>query len=258
MKKLATLFLLALLFCTQANAQPGRKDSLVVLYESQPGVRSLGFRGEWSLELHRFDANGDGVNDFITVEEDEQGAPVAIVAFDVTTREPIARVHVPEEFPVLFRGFASFIPSDFPVAALAGTRVGDGWRIRKSRRTRRSRRGRGRNPDDRQPGADRRSRKTGYRRARPGAYLGATALQEDVDGIGLSILSGAHNTIFPKILKLLRDKGSSDIVVFGGGIIPDEDMPPLRKAGVAGIFTPGVTTREVIDWVRTHVHPRAR
>jgi methylmalonyl-CoA mutase C-terminal domain/subunit len=86
----------------------------------------------------------------------------------------------------------------------------------------------------------------------------ATALQEDVDGIGLSILSGAHNTIFPKILKLLRDKGSSDIVVFGGGIIPDEDMPPLRKAGVAGIFTPGVTTREVIDWVRTHVNPRAR
>ncbi len=86
----------------------------------------------------------------------------------------------------------------------------------------------------------------------------ATALQEDVDGIGLSILSGAHNTIFPKILKLLRDKGSSDIVVFGGGIIPDEDMPPLRKAGVAGIFTPGVTTREVIDWVRTHVNPRVR
>lgn len=86
----------------------------------------------------------------------------------------------------------------------------------------------------------------------------ATALQEDVDGIGLSILSGAHNTIFPKILKLLRDKGSSDIVVFGGGIIPDEDMPLLRKAGVAGIFTPGVTTREVIDWVRTHVNPRVR
>lgn len=86
----------------------------------------------------------------------------------------------------------------------------------------------------------------------------ATALQEDVDGIGLSILSGAHNTIFPKILKLLRDRNSPDIVVFGGGIIPKEDMDQLRKAGVAGIFTPGATTREVIDWVRTNVSPRRR
>ena len=123
MKMTFFFLLLALFFCTQANAQPGGKDSLVVLYESQPGVRSLGFRGEWSLELHRFDANGDGVNDFITVEEDEQGAPVAIVAFDVTTREPIARVHVPEEFPVLFRGFSSFIPSDFPVAVFGNQGV---------------------------------------------------------------------------------------------------------------------------------------
>ncbi len=86
----------------------------------------------------------------------------------------------------------------------------------------------------------------------------ATALQEDVDGIGLSILSGAHNTIFPKVLKLLRDRKSPDIVVFGGGIIPEEDMDQLRKAGVAGIFTPGATTREVIDWVRTNVSPRRR
>ena len=86
----------------------------------------------------------------------------------------------------------------------------------------------------------------------------ATALQEDVDGIGLSILSGAHNTIFPKVLKLLRDRNSPDIVVFGGGIIPKEDMDQLRKAGVAGIFTPGATTREVIDWVRTNVSPRRR
>ncbi len=86
----------------------------------------------------------------------------------------------------------------------------------------------------------------------------ATALQEDVDGIGLSILSGAHNTIFPKVLKLLRDRNSPDIVVFGGGLIPKEDMDQLRKAGVAGIFTPGATTREVIDWVRTNVSPRRR
>lgn len=86
----------------------------------------------------------------------------------------------------------------------------------------------------------------------------ATALQEDVDGIGLSILSGAHNTIFPKVLRLLREKGGKDVVVFGGGIIPDEDFDSLRREGVAGIFTPGATTREVIDWVRANVAPRAR
>jgi len=86
----------------------------------------------------------------------------------------------------------------------------------------------------------------------------ATALQEDVDGVGLSILSGAHNTIFPKILKLLRDRDSSDIVVFGGGIIPEEDIPRLVEAGVRGIFTPGATTQQVIDWVRDNVPPRRR
>ncbi|HET6278159.1 MAG TPA: cobalamin B12-binding domain-containing protein [Candidatus Polarisedimenticolia bacterium] len=86
----------------------------------------------------------------------------------------------------------------------------------------------------------------------------ATALQEDVDGIGLSILSGAHNTIFPKVLRLLREKGANDVVVFGGGIIPGEDIDSLRHEGVAGIFTPGATTREVIDWVRANVAPRAR
>ena len=76
----------------------------------------------------------------------------------------------------------------------------------------------------------------------------ATALQEDVDGIGLSILSGAHNTIFPKILRLLKEKGGEDVVVFGGGIIPEEDIASLRRQGIAGIFSPGATTREVIDW----------
>ncbi|OLC55203.1 MAG: methylmalonyl-CoA mutase [Acidobacteria bacterium 13_1_40CM_4_69_4] len=85
-----------------------------------------------------------------------------------------------------------------------------------------------------------------------------TALQEDVDGIGLSLLSGAHNTIFPKLLRLLAEKGSADIVVFGGGIIPEEDLPALRKAGVRMIFTPGTTTQEVIDWVMTNVPPRRR
>ena len=86
----------------------------------------------------------------------------------------------------------------------------------------------------------------------------ATALQEDVDGIGLSILSGAHLTLFPKILGLLKEKRSDDIVVFGGGIIPDEDGAMLRDAGVRAIFTPGTPTGDVIDWVRQHVVPRRR
>jgi len=86
----------------------------------------------------------------------------------------------------------------------------------------------------------------------------ATAVQEDVDGIGLSLLSGAHNTIFPKLIRLLADKGGADIVVFGGGIIPEDDVPALRKAGVRMIFTPGTTTREVIDWVKANVPPRHR
>ncbi len=86
----------------------------------------------------------------------------------------------------------------------------------------------------------------------------ATALQEDVDGIGLSILSGAHNTIFPKILKLLAERDGADIVVFGGGIVPDEDVPRLLQAGVKAIFTPGTSTRQVIDWVKANVVPRRR
>jgi methylmalonyl-CoA mutase C-terminal domain/subunit len=86
----------------------------------------------------------------------------------------------------------------------------------------------------------------------------ATALQEDVDGIGLSLLSGAHNTIFPKVMKLLAAKSSNDIVVFGGGIVPEEDVPALQEAGIRRIFTPGTTTREVIDWVKANVPPRRR
>jgi methylmalonyl-CoA mutase C-terminal domain/subunit len=86
----------------------------------------------------------------------------------------------------------------------------------------------------------------------------ATAVQEDVDGIGLSILSGAHNTIFPKILALLRERGVSDMGLFGGGIIPDEDIPGLLRAGVKAIFTPGTSTQQVIDWVRTNIPPRRR
>lgn len=86
----------------------------------------------------------------------------------------------------------------------------------------------------------------------------ATAVQEDVDGIGLSLLSGAHNTIFPKVLRLLREQGGGDIIVFGGGIVPDEDIASLKGAGVRTVFTPGTSTQEVIDWVRANVPPRRR
>ncbi len=86
----------------------------------------------------------------------------------------------------------------------------------------------------------------------------ATAVQEDVDGIGLSILSGAHNTIFPKILALLRERQAGDVVVFGGGIIPDEDREGLLRAGVRAIFTPGTSTQQVIEWVKENVTPRRR
>jgi methylmalonyl-CoA mutase C-terminal domain/subunit len=85
----------------------------------------------------------------------------------------------------------------------------------------------------------------------------AAALQEDVDGVGLSILSGAHNYLFPRILELLRDQGASDVVVFGGGIIPEEDIVPLRSQGVSAVFTPGTPMGEVVSWCREHVKPRA-
>ena len=83
-----------------------------------------------------------------------------------------------------------------------------------------------------------------------------TAIQEDVDGIGLSSLSGAHMTLFPKVLRLLRERGADDIVVFGGGIIPEEDIPPLKEAGIAEIFRPGTSTEELVRWVREHIRPR--
>jgi methylmalonyl-CoA mutase C-terminal domain/subunit len=81
----------------------------------------------------------------------------------------------------------------------------------------------------------------------------ATAIQEDADAIGLSILSGAHNTLFARVIELLREQGADDIVVFGGGIIPDADITPLKELGVAEIFTPGAPTGDVVAWVREHV-----
>ena len=80
-----------------------------------------------------------------------------------------------------------------------------------------------------------------------------TALQEDADAVGLSVLSGAHMTLFTKVVELLADRGADDVVVFGGGIIPDEDIPKLAEIGVAKVFTPGSPTSEIVDWVRTNV-----
>src|SRR5881275_2523859 len=82
-----------------------------------------------------------------------------------------------------------------------------------------------------------------------------TALQEDAQAVGLSILSGAHMTLFARIMELLKERGVTDIVVFGGGIIPDADIAPLKELGVAEVFTPGTTTTDIIDWVRSHVAP---
>jgi methylmalonyl-CoA mutase, C-terminal domain len=85
----------------------------------------------------------------------------------------------------------------------------------------------------------------------------ATAIQEDVDAIGLSIMSGAHMTLFPAVIELLREQDAADIVVFGGGIIPQDDVPRLKDQGVAEVFLPGSTTGAIIDWIRANVRPSA-
>ena len=81
----------------------------------------------------------------------------------------------------------------------------------------------------------------------------ATAIQEDVDAIGLSVLSGAHNYLFKRVLELLREKGAEDIAVFGGGIIPPEDVETLKGLGVKAIFTPGTSTQEIVRFVRENI-----
>ena len=86
--------------------------------------------------------------------------------------------------------------------------------------------------------------------------IAAAAVQEDVDAVGLSIMSGAHNTLFPAVLQALKDKGADDVPLFGGGIIPDEDASKLRAAGVQGVFTPGTPLETIIQWVRDNVHAR--
>ena len=87
--------------------------------------------------------------------------------------------------------------------------------------------------------------------------IAAAAIQEDVDAVGLSCLSGAHMTLYPRVVELLREQGADDITVFGGGIIPEADFEPLKQAGIAEIFTPGASTKEIIDWVNANVGSRA-
>jgi methylmalonyl-CoA mutase C-terminal domain/subunit len=80
-----------------------------------------------------------------------------------------------------------------------------------------------------------------------------TAIQEDVDVIGLSILSGAHTHLFPKVMELLKENNIKDIIVMGGGVIPEEDIPELKKIGIAEIFTPGTDTRDIIKFIKEKV-----
>jgi len=83
------------------------------------------------------------------------------------------------------------------------------------------------------------------------------AVQEDVDAIGLSIMSGAHMTLFPAVIDLLKQSKAEDIRVFGGGIIPDDDIPKLKGMGVTEIFTPGSSTQDIVQWIRTNIPNRA-
>jgi methylmalonyl-CoA mutase C-terminal domain/subunit len=85
------------------------------------------------------------------------------------------------------------------------------------------------------------------------AQIVDAAIQEDADIIGLSVLSGAHLTLFAEVMDLLKSKDATDIIVFGGGIIPEDDIPLLEEMGVAKIFTPGTTTHEIVQWVQDHI-----
>ena len=84
----------------------------------------------------------------------------------------------------------------------------------------------------------------------------SAAIQEDVDCIGLSILSGAHNTLLPKVCQLLKEKNADDISFFAGGVIPEDDIPGLKAAGLKEVFTPGTSTEDIVSWVKTNVIPR--
>jgi methylmalonyl-CoA mutase C-terminal domain/subunit len=81
----------------------------------------------------------------------------------------------------------------------------------------------------------------------------AAAVQEDVDVVGMSILSGAHNYLFPRVVELLKEQGVDDVLIVGGGVIPDEDIPGLKESGIAEIFTPGTTTTHMIDFIKSNL-----
>ncbi|OPL17716.1 MAG: methylmalonyl-CoA mutase [Candidatus Aegiribacteria sp. MLS_C] len=86
--------------------------------------------------------------------------------------------------------------------------------------------------------------------------IASAAVQEDVDFVGLSLLSGAHNHLFPEVARLLREKGGDDIVLFGGGVIPEEDIPGLKEAGFRAIFAPGTSATEVVDFINREMQDR--
>lgn len=86
--------------------------------------------------------------------------------------------------------------------------------------------------------------------------IAAAAVQEAVDAVGLSIMSGAHMTLFPAVIDALKQRGVGDVTVFGGGIVPKDDLPKLAEMGVAKIFTPGASTNEIVDWVESYLRPK--
>ena len=87
--------------------------------------------------------------------------------------------------------------------------------------------------------------------------IAEAAVQEDADAVGLSVLSGAHMTLFPEVMRLLKERGAAEVAVFGGGIIPDDDALKLKEMGVRQIFTPGASTEDIVKWVRENVAARA-
>ena len=86
--------------------------------------------------------------------------------------------------------------------------------------------------------------------------IAAAAVQEAVDAVGLSIMSGAHMTLFPAVIDALKSRGVGDVTVFGGGIVPKDDLPKLTEMGVAKIFTPGASTNEIVEWVESYLRPK--
>lgn len=83
--------------------------------------------------------------------------------------------------------------------------------------------------------------------------IAAAAIQEDVDVVAMSILSGAHNHLFPKVVNLLKEQGVDDVLIIGGGVIPDDDIPGLKAAGIEDIFTPGTSTKDIIEFIKSHL-----